>query len=160
MKSLTSWLLVFFMFLFWVFRIIVALQSQYGDSFGGFIAFNFNVEVILLVLTVLCFILIVRRYLIGGILYLVSYGYYFGSYILNNIFLLLEDGSSLSMASMQNIVVAIIGVVLAICVFADILIEKVGKKNHKDKKTDWFFKGTQYDRKFDERADRNQYRNY
>lgn len=160
MKSLTSWLLVFFMFLFWVFRIIVALQSQYGDSFGGFIAFNFNVEVILLFLTVLCFILIVRRYLIGGILYLVSYGYYFGSYLLSNILVLLDEGGSLSMTSAQNMMAAAIGLFLAICVFADIFIEKARRRDPKDKKTDWFFKGTQYDRKYDERADRNQYRNY
>ena len=160
MKSLTSWLLVFFMFIFWVFRIIVALQSQYGDSFGGFIAFNFNVEVILLFLTVLSFILIVRRYLIGGILYLVSYGYYFGSYLLSNILVLLDEGGSLSMTSAQNVMVAAIGVFLAICVFADLLIEKARRRDPKDKKTDWFFKGTQYDRKYDERADRNQYRNY
>ena len=160
MKSLTSWLLVFFMFIFWVFRIIVALQSQYGDSFGGFIAFNFNVEVILLFLTVLSFILIVRRYLIGGILYLVSYGYYFGSYLLSNILVLLDEGGSLSMTSAQNVMVATIGVFLAICVFADLLIEKARRRDPKDKKTDWFFKGTQYDRKYDERADRNQYRNY
>ena len=30
--------------------------------------------------------------------------------------------------------------------------------NPKDKKTDWFYKNEQFDRKFDERADRNEYK--
>ena len=39
MKNITSWLLVMFMAMFWVFRVIIAFQAQYEKDFGGFIAF-------------------------------------------------------------------------------------------------------------------------
>ena len=160
MKSLSSWLLVMFMFMFWVFRIAVAFQAQYEKDFGGFIAFDFNIEIALLFIAVLCMILILRRMLLGGILYLASYGYYFGGYILNNALPSLLDGETLAMDILQNAMVAAVGIVIALCVFMDLLVQKVRKRDPKDKKTDWFFKGEQYDRKLDERADKNEYRNY
>ena len=54
----------------------------------------------------------------------------------------------------------VFGLILAFCVFFDLLVTKIRKRDPKDKKTDWFFKNEQYDRKYDERADKNQYRNY
>ena len=42
MKNLSSWLLVMFMGMFWLFRVVVAFQAQYDQSFGGFAAFNFT----------------------------------------------------------------------------------------------------------------------
>ena len=160
MKNLSSWLLVMFMFMFWIFRIAVTYQAQYEKEFGGFIAFNFNIEVALLFIVVLCMILILRRFLIGGILYLVSYGYYFGGYILSNALPGLLEGESLSMSVLQNTMVSFIGIVLAVCVFLDLVVQKARKRDPKDKKTDWFFNNEQYDRKMDDRADKNQYRNY
>ena len=81
MKNLSSWLLVMFMGMFWLFRIVVAFQAQYDQNFGGFIAFNFTFEVVLLFVAILCMILVLRRNIIGGILYLASYGFYFvGTY--------------------------------------------------------------------------------
>ena len=38
------------------------------------------------------------------------------------------------------------------------LVDKGRKANPKDKKTDWFFKNSDYDRKYDDRADRNEYK--
>ena len=40
----------------------------------------------------------------------------------------------------------------------DLIIDKSRKANPKDKKTDWFYKNEQFDRKLDERADKNNYR--
>lgn len=160
MKNLSSWLLVMFMFMFWVFRIIVAFQGQYGNDFGGFIAFNFNVEVILLFVVILCMILILRRKLLGGIIYLAAYGYYFGGYILANAIPGLLSGEELAMSVLQNTMVAAVGLVIAICVLLDVIIDRIRKKDPKDKKTDWFFQNEQYDRKMDDRADKNEYRNY
>lgn len=160
MKSLSSWLLVMFMAAFWVFRIAVAFQAQYQKDFGGFIAFNLTIEIVLLFVVILCMILFLRRYFIGGIIYLIAYGYYFGGYILTNTLPQLLEGSTMSFNIMQNSLASAIGLVLAICVFADLLIGKARKKDPKDKKTDWFFKNEKYDRQYDERADKNQYRNY
>ena len=156
MKSLSSWLLVMFMGMFWIFRIIVAFQAQYGETFGGFIVFNSTVEIALLFVAILCMILVLRRNWIGGIIYLASYGYYFGGYIFSNI----TSEGEMSAAVMQNIFVSAIGVIIAFCVFFDLMVNKLRKRDPKDKKTDWFFQNKDYDRKLDDRADKNQYRNY
>ena len=160
MKSFSSWLLVMFMGMFWLFRVVVAFQAQYGQNFGGFIAFNSTVEVVLLFVVILCMILVLRRNLIGGILYLGSYAFYFGGYILNNAMPAIMSGSSMDMFTMQNTLVSAVALVLAFCVFFDLLVNKIRKRDPKDKKTDWFYKNEEYDRKLDERVDQNQYRNY
>ena len=61
MKNVASWLLVFFMGMFWMFRIAVTLSAQFGGDFGGFIVINNTFEIALLFLTLLCFILIMKR---------------------------------------------------------------------------------------------------
>lgn len=160
MKSLSSWLLIMFMAMFWLFRVVVAFQAQYANDFGGFIAFNMTIEVILLFVVILCMALVLRRNIIGGIIYLLSYGYYFGGYILTNGIPAIASGETLGMSVMQNIMVAAIGVILALFVFLDLMIARVRRKDPKDKKTDWYFQNDKYDRKYDERADKNQYRNY
>lgn len=160
MKSLSSWLLVMFMAMFWLFRIVVTFQAQYENDFGGFIAFNMTVEVILLFVVIVCMALVLRRNIIGGIIYLLSYGFYFGGYILTNGIPAISSGGTLGMSVMQNTMVAAVGVILALFVFLDLMIARVRRKDPKDKKTDWYFQNDKYDRKYDERADKNQYRNY
>lgn len=156
MKSLSSWLIAMFMIMFWGFRVAVAFQAQYEKDFGGFIAFNLSLEVILLFVAILCMILFLRRILLGGIIYLGAYGFYFGSYILSKVF----SGEPMAIDVMQNVMVSGLGIIIAFCAFFDLIVAKVRKKDPKDKKTDWFFQNEQYDRKLDERADKNEYRNY
>ena len=160
MKSLSSWLLVMFMAMFWIFRIVVAFQAQYEQDFGGFIAFNMTIEVILLFVVILCMALVLRRNIIGGIIYLCGYGYYFGGYLLINCFPALMNGETLSMSTLQNAMVSAVGLLIALFVFFDLLIARVRRRDPKDKKTDWYFQNEKYDRKYDERADKNEYRNY
>lgn len=160
MKSVSSWLLVMFMAMFWIFRVAVAFQAQYEQDFGGFISFNLTIEVVLLFVAILCMALVLRRNIIGGIIYLGGYGFYFGGYIFTNALPALINGESLSMSSMQNTIAATIGIIIAFCVFFDLLIARVRRRDPKDKKTDWYFQNDKYDRKYDERADKNQYRNY
>ena len=160
MKSLSSWLLVMFMGMFWIFRIVVAFQAQYEKDFGGFIVFNLTVEVILLFLVIVCMALVLRRNIIGGIIYLGAYGYYFGGYIVTNSLSSLINGETLSMSVLQNTMVAAVGLLIALFVFFDLLIARVRRRDPKDKKTDWYFQNDKYDRKYDERADKNEYRNY
>ena len=160
MKSLSSWLLVMFMGMFWIFRIVVAFQAQYEKDFGGFITFNLTVEVILLFLVIVCMALVLRRNIIGGIIYLGAYGYYFGGYIVTNSLSALINGETLSISVLQNTMVAAVGLLIALFVFFDLLIARVRRRDPKDKKTDWYFQNDKYDRKYDERADKNEYRNY
>ena len=160
MKSLSSYLFALFMVMFWIFRILVAYKAGFEETFGGFIVFNINVEIILLFVTLISFTFIVRRKLIGAIVYLISYVYYFGSYIVFNVIPLLKEGTSLSIDVLRNAFVCIIGLVIAICIFLDILIEKVKRNKYTDSKTDWFFNNKVTDRKKDERADENHYKFY
>ena len=39
MKNFSTWLLVLFMIMFWVFRVIVALMYQLHLDFGGIVPF-------------------------------------------------------------------------------------------------------------------------
>ena len=58
----------------------------------------------------------------------------------------------------MNIFVALIGVIIPVAAFFDVLLDKNRKANPVHKQTDWFYKNKDYDRKLDERADKNQYR--
>lgn len=160
MKSLSSWLLAIFMFMFWVFRVIVAFQAQYEKDFGGFTAFNLKIEVILLFIVVLCIILFLRRNIIGGIIYIITYGYYFGGYIFANVLPEFFAGENIGFITLQNSLVAALGVIISFLAFFDLIIDRARKRDPKDKKTDWFFQNEKYSRKLDERADKNEYRNY
>lgn len=158
MKSLGSWLTVFFLAIFWVFRIIVAVKGQFGDDFGGFIVFDTTIEIALLFVSILCFVLILRRMLTGAIIYLVGYGYYFGSYLVENVFNNLLSGAEIEVAVMQNAFVAILGLILGLCALLSIAFDRVKLKHFSDNQTDWYFNNKDYDRELDERADKNQYR--
>ena len=158
MKRMSSWLLIFFMAIFWVFRVIVAIETQIGLDFGGFVAFDFNMEIIMLFLAIVCFILILKRNLIGGIIYLGGYVYYFGGYLLIDAIPKISNGVNMSI--LQNMAVAILGIFIALFVFIDIAIDRKTNNNHKDNKTDWFFKNEKLDRNLDDRADTNHYRHY
>ena len=159
MKSLGSWLIAIFTGLFWLFRVAIAFMSQYGKDFGGFIVFNSTIEIVLLFVAILCIILFIKRVLLGGVILLIGYGYYFGGYIISTGLPAILSGS-IPISVMQNTFVAAIGLGLAFAIMANLILARVKRKDPKDKKTDWFFQNEEYDRKLDERADKNQYRNY
>lgn len=62
------------------------------------------------------------------------------------------------MVIFQNSIIGIIGIIIALCIVINIAFEKVKLRHFTDKKTDWYFDNDKYDRKFDDRADKNQYR--
>lgn len=156
MKSVGSYLLVFFMVMFWVFRIIVAFTATMGLNFA-FEPLNQNIEIILLFVTMLCLILIVKRKLIGAIIYLIGYGMYFGVDIYNTVTKIM-NGGSIEITQYASILTSFIGIILPICILFELLLDKNRKAHPVDKKTDWFYTNEQFDRKMDERADKNNYR--
>jgi len=158
MKNLSTWLLTIFMAMFAVFRIIVTITNQQGNPIAGLAVENLTIEIALIFLTLLCLILVVKRKLIGAIIYAVSYGWYYGAGLLNTIYKVLIANETLGFDSILSTLVSGIGVVLALFVLFDTLLDKTRKINPIDKKTDWFYKNEQFDRKFDERADRNEYK--
>lgn len=156
MKSLSNWLVVMFAIVFWGFRIITILMAQLGKEFMAQ-PLNLNMEIVLCFITLLCIILLAKRTLIGAILYLASYGFYFGVDLYQNV-VLLFSGQTLELNTYTSMFFSLIGIGLALFAFFDILLDKQRMAHPKDKKTDWFYKNEEYDRKLDERADKNNYR--
>lgn len=156
MKNLSSWLITIFVMMYWLFRVIVAIT---GSMDMDFIVspINTNIEIALLFVVLICIPFIFKRKLLGAIVYLGAYGWYFGRGLIENIIKIINN-ETLSMQTYTDMFFALIGVALPILVLFDILLDKTRMKNPTDKKTDWFYKNEQYDRKLDERADKNNYR--
>ncbi len=157
MKKFSTYLLVMFMIVFWIIRIIVTIMSQLGKDFMGMVPMNETYEIAILFLTLLCLILVVKRKIIGSLLYIVLHAIYFGGDITNKL-KIIENNQTLTLAQSSQLFFSILGVILPLAVLIDLLLDKNRKTNPKDKKTDWFYQNEEYDRKLDERADKNNYR--
>lgn len=158
MKNFSTWMLVMFMVMYWISRIIVAVCYQMHWDFGGIEPINQQVEIILLFVVLVCIILVVKRKMLGGLIYLLSYGIYFGIDITENIQNIVTALETVDINLYINLFMSLLGIILPIGVMFDLLLDKNRKLHPKDKKTDWFYTNEQYDRKLDERADKNNYR--
>lgn len=150
MKSLANWLVVMFMFMYWVFRIVVAYMYSTARSFIA-TPLNFNIEVVLLFVTLFCIIFMIARKKLAAIIYAGTYFMYFGVDLFNKLMPAIETG-----AFSSDMLFSAVAVILAILALMDILIDKV--KAPIQVETDWFYDNKDYDRKLDDRTDRNQYR--
>ena len=161
MKKFSTWMLVMFMVLFWLLRVVIALAYELKWNFAGLVPLNQSMEIALLFVFLLCLILIVKRKMIGALLYLLTYGMYFGTNVTSNIQTILDVANGTTDISQYlNLFMSVIGIILPIAVLLDLLWDRERKENPKDKKTDWFYKNQKFDRKTDERADKNNYKNY
>ena len=158
MITLFSYLLTFLSVLFWIFRVCVTLFYQLEM---GFFAepLNVDTEILILFLTVPCFMLVLKRNVIGAAAYLALYGTYFGTALYNLVTTMQSTG--ITFINSSDFLLLCIGVIIPLLTFCDIVINRNRNGyNGGDKKTDWFYKNKDYDRQFDERADRNQYKNF
>ena len=153
-KSLANWLIVIFMFMYWVFRLVVAYMYSTSRSFIA-TPLDFNIEIILLFVTLFCMILMIKRVKLAAIVYAGSYIMYFGVDLYNKIMPMIE-GSGFNIDATGDLLFSGIAVILAILAVLDVLIDKV--KAPVQVQTDWFYENKDYDRKVDDRSDRNQYR--
>lgn len=163
MASFSTWLITIFMVMFWIFRAIVALCTQFSIDLLGIQAYDLNHEIILAFVTVLCIILVVKRKLIGALLYLLLYGTYFGEHFFTNLVALFENKLPFNPSVTMNLFCDFIAIVLVFFVLFDMLIDKQRKANPVDKKTDWYFKNKKYDEELnarDKREDTNHYKYY
>lgn len=159
MKNFSTCLLVLFMIMYWMIRVVVALGAELKWDLNGLEPLNMQIEVGLLFLTLVCIILVAKRKIVGGLIYLLSYGMYYGTFVVNNLETLqnaVEGGVDINLY--MQLFVSLIGIILPIAVMLDLLADKNRKAHPKDKKTDWFYDNEQFDRKMDERADKNNYR--
>ncbi len=154
MKNFTTYLFVMFMAMFWVFRIIVAFCYNLGIDFIS-VPMDFNYEIVLLFLTFVAMILVIKRSMLGAIIYLIGYGLYFGTGMYN---VVMKINAGATLTDYTEFMFCLIGVLLPLAIFFDLLLDRNRKAHPKDKKTDWFYKNKEFDRKLDERADKNQYR--
>lgn len=156
MKNLSSWLITFFIIMFWAFRVLVAIMGTMGSDFMVMPIDN-TVEIILLFVVLALVPFIFKRKIWAAIIYLLAYGWYFGQGLLTNI-LTMINGETLTATVYMDMFIALIAITLPIAAVFDILLDKSRTKNPINKETDWFYKNEQYDRKLDERADKNQYK--
>lgn len=154
MKNFTTYLFVMLMAMFWIFRIMVAFFYNIGIDFIT-VPIDLTFEIVLLFLTFISMILVVKRSMLGGLMYLLGNGLYFGYYIYT---ILTTMNGTLSLQNSTDLLFAVIGIILPLLVVGDTLLDKNRKAHPIDKKTDWFYTNKDYERKLDERADKNQYR--
>lgn len=157
MKKFSTYLLVMFMIIFWIVRIAVTLMSQFGKDFMGMVPMNETFEIAILFATLLCLVLVVKRKLIGSLLYLTLHAIYFGGDITNKLSII-ANNETLTLGQNMQLFFSMLGIIIPLAVLIDLLLDKNRKNNPKDKKTDWFYQNEEFDRKLDDRADKNNYR--
>ena len=163
MASFSTLLLAIFMVMFWIFRAIVALCTQFSIDLLGIVAYNFNWEVIIAFLTLPCILLVIKRKMLGSLLYLMLYGVYFGEHLITNVITLVQGQAIFNISFSMNLFVDVVAIVLALFALLDMLVDKGRKANPKDGKTDWYFKNEKYDEELkarDQREDKNEYKFY
>lgn len=152
MKKLSSYLITIFAFMFWAFRLITTILYSIGTEFIS-VPIDMKMEIALLFITFICICFIPKRKLLPVTIYLISHLLYYGLYLSQNIML-----ETLTLNNYIELFFAIIGVVIPLAAFFDVLLDRNRKAHPVNEQTDWFYKNKEYDRKMDERADRNQYR--
>ncbi len=155
MKNLSSWLIAIFAFMFWGFRVITTVLYSLGTEFVA-VPIDLTMEIVLLFITFICICLITKRKLLPTIIYLIAHGMYYGYYLYQNIVGIMSGAGTLE--SYMSLLIAFVGIIIPIAAVFDVLLDKNRKAHPVDKKTDWFYKNKQFDRKMDDRADKNQYR--
>ena len=155
MKNLSSWLIAIFAFAFWGYRVVTTTLYSMGQELA-LVPMDMTMEIVLLFITFLCICFIPKRKVLPVGIYLIAHLFYYGTYIYQNVIGIINDTAPLN--AYIDLFVALIGVIIPIAAFFDVLLDKSRKANPLDKKTDWFYKNKDYDRKLDERADKNQYR--
>ena len=153
--SIYSYILTVFSVLFWILRavITVAFTREAGLPIEPL---NTYWEIVVLFVIIPCMIFVFKRNIIGAAAYLGVYVSYFGTALYNNFNSIANE---INISNSIDIVMSIVGIVIPVLTFIDILFNKhrkaiIGGNN----KTDWFYKNKNYDRNFDERADKNQYK--
>lgn len=150
-----SYLLTVFAVVFWIFRVIVTLLFQLDMPFFA-TPVNTNAEIVVLFLTLPCIILVIKRNIVGAACYLAVYASYFGTALYEAIQEVGIDG--LNITNSANMLCILVGIIIPVLTFIDILLNKNRTLGKGKKKEDWFYNNEAYDRQFDERADRNQYK--
>ena len=149
--ELLSYMVNMFAIMFWLFRVYVALMVSSGSEIP-FTTPGIEMEIAVIFITLISIFMIFRRNLIFASIYLGTYFAFFTYGIA------LMNGNISTNKQLLNAMVMIAGIIIALLNFLDVMFNKNRKGSTKDNKTDWFYATDKYDREYDERADRNQYK--
>ena len=141
--------------IFWVFRVIVALMYTAEAEFP-IVPINMTFEIIMLFVTFVGIILVAKRKMIGAVVYLIAQCAYFGVDAYKSIETIIEGQPQT--ANYITLFISIIAVIIPVLAIMNIGLSSGKKSSMRNRKTDWFYGTTDYDRKFDDRADKNQYK--
>lgn len=155
MRTISNYLIIMFLVILFIFRLIVVFTATMGIEFMVQ-PINVEYEIALLFVMIICIILMSKNKLSGAIILVITSVAYYGPSLLEQLTSLASNNVSIDMA-MQTIV-SIVCLIIPIFAFFIIAFAKEQEKRPVDKKTDFFYKNEAYDRKYDERADKNNYR--
>ena len=143
-----SYLLTILAAIYWMFRVAVVFTYSIGASFVT-TPWDMNAEIIILFITLFSFIFIVKRNALGTLVYFACYGWYFGTSLYNSI----TSGAP----DLITLFFDVVALSIAVLVTLDIFFNK-NRKHLSADKTNWFFRNKNFDRDYDDRADKNQYK--
>lgn len=149
--ELLSYMVNMFAIIFWLFRVYVALMVSSGSEIQ-FTTPGLELEITVIFITLISIFMIFKRNLIFASIYLGTYFAFFTYGIA------LMNGNISTNKQLLNAMVMIAGIIIALLNFLDVMFNKNRKGSTKDNKTDWFYATDKYEREYDERADRNQYK--
>lgn len=155
MTSVFSYLITMLGGVFWIIRVAITLGYTLGWNLG-IEPLNVTAEIVILFATIVCMIFVVKRNIIGALAYFLIYGFYYGTDLYNGI-VNITNGTG-SGTNYLSLIISLFGVLIPLIIVLDIFFNKDGTTSGKNKKTDWYYKTDEYDRKYDDRADKNQYK--
>ena len=154
MRTMANYLIIMLTVILFIFRLIVVITATMGIEFM-IQPINVNYELALLFVMIICIILMSKNKLSGAVILSIASIAYYGPTLLGQITGL---STVVNINSALEIVVSLACVIIPIFAFFIIAFAKEQEKRPVDKKTDFFYKTDRYDRKYDDRADKNNYR--
>lgn len=155
MKTMSNYLILMFSIMLFIFRLIVVFTTTMGIEFM-IESINVEFEIALLFIMVISIILMSKNKLSGAVILTIASLAYYGPSLLEQISLL-SSGVTNSKVGLEALV-SVVCLIIPIFAFFIIAFAKEQEKRPVDKKTDFFYKNEAYDRKYDDRADKNNYR--
>ncbi len=156
MKTFSHYLIVMLMVVLFIFRLIVVFTTTMGIEFFA-TSLNPRIEIILLFVTLPCIALIAKSKVSGTIIMIIGSIMYYGPNLFNNV-LFIFNNNVVTVELILSTIISLVSVLIPIVAFFVVMFAKQQEKHPVNKKTDFFYKNEEYDRKYDERADKNNYR--
>ena len=154
MRTMANYLIIMLTVILFIFKLIVVITATMGIEFMVQ-PINVNYEMALLFIMIISIILMSKNKLSGAVILLIASVAYYGPTLLGQIIGL---SAGVNINSALETVVSLAGVIIPTFAFFIIAFAKEQEKRPVDKKTDFFYKTDRYDRNYDDRADKNNYR--